>query len=252
MLGGPVETSAYADGLLELTGPARLLLDLMQEFLLEHAHSRQSKVPNFDLVVLSQEYVRWLQVSMDDLLRVNVSQPLEDPPDYLDLYLLLLESRTDELPQVNPPAELHHDVQHLERKPSFLTFLRRHRLRILHLRERGQVPVGIPRDRPAGLLELDLAVTLKLDPIVFLEHDVIVLLLNHKLLLFVCGFSLEMNAPPRLDPFLVHMLEAFFFLRFHNRQIMEQLLLAANVLQPALVVSHYIRMVQCRQQCHLI
>lgn len=91
-------------------------------------HYCQSEVSNLGAIVLRKEDVCWLQVAMDDLLRVNVAQALQDTSNNLELVLLLVEPLVNEGPQTNPRAELHRNVQNLERE---------HLVRAAHLKGFG-------------------------------------------------------------------------------------------------------------------
>lgn len=53
---------------------------------------------------------------MNNLLLMNISQSLQNAPQYLNLLLLIIESSVYVLPQVYPVTQLHRDVKNLKRK----------------------------------------------------------------------------------------------------------------------------------------
>ena len=83
-------------------------------FLLDHR--RQPKVADLDRVVLPDEDVSGLEVPVDDPLRVDMIDALDDLPEHLLCLVIILNIATvDRLPQRPVLAEFHLDVQPAER-----------------------------------------------------------------------------------------------------------------------------------------
>ena len=221
----------------------------MHGFLLKCSCSCKTKVTNLYLVVFCQENVCWLKVSMYNFFGVNISQTFKNPSNNLYFNLFFFKPCCDKLFQCNAFHKLHDNVKNLKRKQSLFIFILIWRLVL-----KRNFRFWLYRNRLPLLLKLYFTVVLKMNVIFFLKHDIVILnmaIKQFQLLSFI-RMVFKKYLSFGFAPILINMLQLLFLLRLCYWHIIHQFIHATNILQPRLMISNDVWMVESWEKCYLI